>query len=74
MTTVTKQIYKNIVTSPRFKSFLWRTSMMVLAVVISELNTYLTALEMSTTVIVVVGLILGEVSKFINQTLQQSKP
>jgi hypothetical protein len=63
---------KLVIFSNRFKSFYWRTSMMVLAVCIQQLIAFTSTLQLDPTVTVLLGLVLGEVSKFINQSLQQA--
>lgn len=64
-----------ILTSPRFKSFYWRTGMMVLAAIIGSLasNLSLLAPYVGPASITVLGLILGEVSKAINTALTEVK-
>jgi hypothetical protein len=61
---------KNILANSRVKSFLWRTGMMILAVVLVELMNLVPTLDLPTQVTVILGLILGEVSKMINNILQ----
>lgn len=58
----------NVLVSPRFKSFYWRTAMMVVAVIVAQLATNLSLLEpyVNPGTIGVLGLILGEVSKKLN--------
>jgi hypothetical protein len=63
-------ILKNIGQNKRVKSFLWRTGMMCLAIVLVEIINILPSLDLQPSVTVVLGLILGEVSKMINNTLQ----
>jgi hypothetical protein len=63
-------ILKNIGQNKRVKSFLWRTGMMCLAVVIVEVINILPSLELAPGITVLLGLILGEISKMINNTLQ----
>jgi len=62
----------NIFTSTRFKSFYWRLGMMVLATVIGALlsNLDMLAPYVSPATIAILGLILGEVSKAINNSLK----
>lgn len=57
--------------SNRIKSFLWRTGMMCVAVIVSALlsNIDILAPYLSPAVITVFGLILGEVSKSLNNYL-----
>ena len=59
---------KTILTSNRMKSLYWRTSMMVLAVVVGNLlsNIDMFAPVLGATGITMLGLILGEVSKALN--------
>ena len=56
----------------RMKSLYWRTGMMIVAVIISSLlaNLDIFAEILSPAVITFLGLILGEVSKYINKALQ----
>ena len=61
MTKKNKTIYIN-----RLKSFAWRTGMMVLALAISFFLENIGLLELNPEVEVVLGLILGEVSKYLN--------
>ncbi len=68
----TAEVMSKILTSNRFKSFYWRTGMMVLALVIQQLTVFSTGLDLSPSVTVVLGLILGEISKSINTALQQT--
>jgi len=63
-------ILKNIGQNKRVKSFAWRTSMMCLAVVIVEVINILPSLELAPGYTVLLGLLLGELSKMINNTLQ----
>lgn len=50
----------------RFYSFVWRTSMMVIAAFVAFLLDNLGLLGLSPQVTVLLGLILGEVSKWLN--------
>ena len=50
----------------RLKSFAWRTGMMVLATLVAFLLENLSLLDLNPQVTVVMGLILGEVSKYLN--------
>lgn len=54
----------------RVKSFLWRTGMMILAVIVSQITDSLSLLTLSPMYITLLGLVLGEVSKWINTSLQ----
>lgn len=62
---------KTFLANSRVKSFLWRTGMMILAVIIGALlsNIDILAPYLSPAVIGVLGLILGEISKAINNYL-----
>jgi hypothetical protein len=55
----------------RIKSFAWRTGMMVLAVTIDFVLQNLASFSFSPQTTVVVGLILGEVSKYFNSRYPQ---
>jgi len=50
----------------RIKSFAWRTGMMILALVLNELSVEITTLGFSPATTVILGLFLGEVSKYLN--------
>ena len=56
--------------SNRFKSFYWRLGMMFLAGFIDLIINSLSDLQISSQMTVILGLILGEVSKGINNYLQ----
>jgi hypothetical protein len=60
---------KNILANARVKSFFWRTGMMISAVVVNEIITVLGSSGLNTQTIVILGLILGEISKSINNAL-----
>ena len=51
----------------RFLSFLWRAGMMVLALFVTFLLDNLDLFHLTPQVSVVVGLVLGEISKMLNQ-------
>jgi len=61
---------KNILANNRVKSFLWRTGMMILAVIIQQLIDSMSGWQVSPEATVVLGLVLGELSKAINMALQ----
>jgi hypothetical protein len=65
------QKIKEIFFSNRFKSFYWRTGMMVLAVIIGSILSNIDMLTpyLNPTTVTVLGLILGEISKAINNAL-----
>lgn len=62
-----------VLTSSRFKSFYWRTGMMFLAGFVDLVIENLGGSGMSPQIIVVLGLVLGEVSKAINNIVQERK-
>jgi hypothetical protein len=62
-------VIKNIFANSRVKSFLWRTGMMILAVVIDQVIILISDVGLTTQAVVILGLILGEISKMINNTL-----
>jgi hypothetical protein len=51
----------------RIKSLIWRTGMMGLAVAIDSAIAGLSDLQMSSAVTVILGLLLGELSKYLNR-------
>ena len=57
---------KELLNSNRLKSLLWRTGMMALAGALAFLAENLGVLDLSVELTVLVGLILGEISKAIN--------
>jgi len=61
----------NTLTSNRFKSFYWRTSMMIIAGLITVIINSFTDLGITGELAVVLGLILGEISKAINNKLNE---
>ena len=56
----------NYESKSRLKSLLWRAGMMALVVVLDVVAQGLTELSLPVGVVIVAGLILGEVSKFLN--------
>ena len=61
---------KNILNNNRVKSFFWRTGMMILAVIIQQVIDSMSGWQVSGGATVVLGLVLGELSKAINMALQ----
>jgi len=53
----------------RFKSFAWRLSMMVIVALVNYVTANYTGFGLSPEITVLVGLIFGEVSKFLNTEL-----
>jgi serine acetyltransferase len=62
---------KTFFQNTRVKSFLWRTGMMILAVLIQQAIALLTTLQLDPTITVVLGLVLGEISKAIANALKE---
>ena len=60
---------ENILQNHRVKSFLWRLGMMVLALIVNQVIIFISDSGLTTGTWVVLGLILGEVSKAINNAL-----
>lgn len=54
-------------TSKRFKSFYWRTGMMVVAGLLALISKNIGMLELTPQTTVVLGLIFGEISKALNK-------
>lgn len=63
---------KHILANSRVKSFLWRTGMMILAVIINQGIILVSSSSLNAQTVVIIGLILGEISKSINNALSQS--
>lgn len=63
----------DVLLSPRFKSFYWRTGMMALAGFLAILADSLEMFQLSGTMIAMLGLILGEISKAVTNAVD-SKP
>ena len=63
------QTIVSVLTSSRFKSFYWRTGMMIVAVIVAQLGSNLDLIEpyVNPATITVLCLILGEVSKALNR-------
>lgn len=68
MTPENKVVFVN-----RLKSLLWRTGMMVLAIGLKFALENLGLLELNPSVVTVLGLVLGEISKYINIQIQVAK-
>ena len=64
---------KEFFLSSRVKSLAWRLGMMFIAGGIQFIADNLVSLEISTQATVVLGLILGELSKYLNNRYQTSK-
>jgi len=71
MKTAILQAIKVTLWNNRTKSFYWRTSMMILAVLLNQFITLLSSSSLPAFVTVLLGLIFGEISKFISQTLSR---
>jgi hypothetical protein len=56
----------------RLKSFGWRTGMMILAFGVAFAMDEIKMLELEPVMVTVIGLILGEVSKFLNTELAKN--
>lgn len=52
----------------RFKSFLWRAGMMLIALAVDFTLANLELFNMNPQITVVLGMVLGEVSKYLNQS------
>jgi len=60
---------KMMLTASRMKSFYWRTGMMILATLINQCIVLVSSSGLNTQTVVILGLVLGEISKGINNTL-----
>jgi hypothetical protein len=72
MTNSTIGALKLTLLNNRMKSFYWRTGMMMATVLISAITGLLPTLSLPQWVLVLSGLMLGEISKLVNQTIQQN--
>lgn len=66
---INKNMLKELFNDSRLKSLLWRAGMMALAFLVTAISNNLTALELSPQMAVFVGLVLGEISKAVNNHL-----
>lgn len=64
---------KSFFSNKRVKSFLWRAGMMMLAALIAAISQSLNMLNLSPGAIAVLGLLLGEASKSINNRLKEQE-
>lgn len=55
----------------RLESFLWRTSMMVLAFLTTAILDNIELIDYNPIIVLALGLVLGEVSKFLNSELRR---
>lgn len=51
----------------RLKSLVWRTAMLGIAFILSQIVEGLSTLQLDPSVTVFLGLVLGEISKYLNQ-------
>lgn len=63
----------DLLLSPRFKSFYWRSAMMALATFLTMVTNSITDLGLSKETAVVIGLIAGEISKHLNNKYGEIK-
>lgn len=66
-----KNFLINLLSDKRLKSLLWRSGMMVLAFIVSYLLENLSTFGLSSQITVILGLVLGEISKAINNTISK---
>ena len=57
----------NVQLTKRIKSLIWRSGMMGVAVFVSTLTDNIGALELTPLATTILGLLLGEVTKFLNR-------
>jgi len=64
---------KNVFANKRVQSFLWRTAMMIIALIVGQITSNLPLLTpyVSPATIIVLGLILGEISKAIANYIKE---
>jgi len=58
---------KGMLTSSRFKSLYWRTGGMAASAFLLEVQQYLTDWDASSLIVVVAGLVIGEITKKLNK-------
>jgi hypothetical protein len=56
--------------STRLKSFIWRAGAVGLVAIVGYAQTEITNLQLSETSIVLIGLVLGEITKALNNVIQ----
>jgi hypothetical protein len=64
---------KQIILSKRVRSLVWRTLMMFIAGICAAIADDIGLLKLNGEMTVLVGLVLGEISKAINNMIQESK-
>lgn len=65
-----KKFTRELFSSTRFKSFLWRAGAIGAVAILGYAQQEITNLQLSETTIVVLGLILGEITKALNNVIQ----
>lgn len=65
-----KTFLAELFSSTRLKSFLWRAGAIGLVAIIGYAQQEITNLQLNETTVVVIGLILGEITKALNNVLQ----
>lgn len=68
-----KTFFKNLFTDKRFKSLLWRVGMMLLAFVVDFAIQFLAGVQLPPYVSISLGLLLGEASKALHNTLGETQ-
>jgi len=66
-------VLKKMLTATRMKSLYWRTGMMVLAVIVNQGLMLVSTSGLNSPSVVLLGLILGEISKSINNALSENE-
>lgn len=69
----TPTIKSELFSSYRFKSFLWRGGAMLVATAITYLGANLELFNLTPQATVIVGLVLGEITKALNNVVQANK-
>lgn len=65
-----KKFSRELFSSTRLKSFLWRAGAVGLVAIVGYAQTEITNLQLSETSIVLIGLVLGEITKALNNVIQ----
>lgn len=68
-----KNFLNELFSSTRLKSFLWRAGAVGLVAIVGYTQTEITNLQLNETSIVLIGLVLGEITKALNNVVQNNR-
>lgn len=69
----TPTFFEELFSSVRLKSFLWRAGAVGLVAIIGYFQKEITQFPLNETTVVILGLLLGEVTKALNNVIQNNK-